>query len=126
MSSNVVGQVKELEESRWAAMMTADIDRLDALLNDRVTWIHSSGQCEGKKEFLERMAAGRVTYLSIERTGECRAHGDQTVVITGLVQMRVLAEGQEHELKNRYTNIWVRERQVWQMVGWQSTAVVNV
>ncbi|SDI49689.1 protein of unknown function [Paraburkholderia steynii] len=121
--NSIVNQVRELEESRWSAMISSDIDRLDILLNDRLSWVHSSGHYDGKTEFLGRMASGKVTYLSIEHSSDARAHGDKTVVVTGLAKMRVLADGREHELKNRYTNVWVNEGGVWQMVGWQSTPV---
>ncbi|RQR51334.1 nuclear transport factor 2 family protein [Burkholderia sp. Bp9140] len=114
-------EVKKLEESRWTAMMAADIDSLDRLLSDQLSWVHSSGHCDGKAELVRRIATGQVTYLSIERISDVRAHGEGTVVITGQVQMRVLAEGREIELKNQYTNVWVNEHGRWQMVSWQST-----
>jgi hypothetical protein len=118
--------VNELEESRWTAMIGADIGRLNTLLSDRLCWTHASGHCDGKAAFLERIASGRVIYLSIERSAERWVHCDGAVVITGTAEMRVVVEGRECELMNRYTNVWVDENDSWRLAAWQSTPASSV
>jgi Domain of unknown function (DUF4440) len=122
----VAHDIHELEESRWTAMIGADIGRLDTLLSDRLSWTHASGHCEGKAAFLERIALGRVIYLSIERSDERRVHCNGAVVITGMAEMRVVVDGRECELRNRYTNVWVDEDGSWRMAAWQSTPASSV
>jgi ketosteroid isomerase-like protein len=42
-------------------------------------------------------------------------------VVTGQVRIQLLSGGQPKKLNSRFTNVWVKRPQGWQMVAWQST-----
>ena len=44
-------------------------------------------------------------------------------MVTGVAHMRVSINGEERQLRNRYTNIWTKSEKGWRMIAWQSTAV---
>ena len=112
-----------LETRRCDAMVTADINALETLLADTLTWTHSSARQDTKASFLAGLSAGGTRYLEITRSDErVRVHGD-VAVITGVVDMRASIKGEEKQLRNRYTNVWAKTGERWQMVAWQSTAV---
>jgi ketosteroid isomerase-like protein len=111
-----------LEARRCDAMIAADIDSLETLLSDRLTWTHSSARQDTKASFLAGLRAGGTRYLAMKRLDErVRVHGD-VAVVTGLVEMRASIKGEVKELRNCYTNVWEKADGRWRMVAWQSTA----
>lgn len=112
-----------LEARRCDAMVAADVGALDRLLSDDLTWTHSSARQDTKASFLAGLQAGGTRYLEIKRLDEqVRVHGD-VAVVTGVAHMRASINGEERQLRNRYTNVWTRSDEGWRMVAWQSTAV---
>ena len=111
------------ETRRCDAMVAADVGALDRLLSDDLTWTHSSARQDTKANFLAGLQAGGTRYLEIRRSDEqVRLHGE-VAVITGVAHMRASINGEERQLRNRYTNVWTRSDEGWRMIAWQSTAV---
>ena len=111
------------EARRCDAMVAADITALGRLLSDQLTWTHASAHRDDKASFLAKLQAGSTRYLDIRRSEEqVRFHGG-VAVVTGLADMRANINGEELQLRNRYTNVWAKSDADWQMVAWQSTVV---
>ena len=120
---NETSELLELEARRCDAMVAADVGALDQLLSDDLSWTHSSARQDTKASFLTGLQAGGTRYLEIRRTDEqVRLHGD-TAVVTGVAHMRASINGEERQLRNRYTNVWTKSEKGWRMIAWQSTAV---
>jgi len=113
------------EARRCEAMITADFGALDQLLSDALTWTHASARQDDKASFLAGLRGGHTRYLEIRRSEErVHLHGEAAVV-TGVADMRASIDGTERQLRNRYTNMWAKSDEGWQMVAWQSTAIPN-
>ncbi len=116
-------EVLGFEARRCEAMIAADFGALDRLLSDQLTWTHASAHRDDKASFLATLQAGRLRYLEIRRSEEqVRLHG-KVAVVTGVADMRANINGEERQLRNRYTNVWATSDEGWQMIAWQSTAV---
>ena len=111
------------EARRCEAMVAADIAALEQLLSDRLTWTHASAHRDDKASFLAALRSGSTRYLEISRSEQQVQLHDQVAVVTGLADMRASINGEERHLRNRYTNVWAKSDEGWQMVAWQSTAV---
>ena len=120
---DATSELLELEARRCDAMVAADIGALDRLLSDDLTWTHASAHQDTKASFLVRLQAGGTRYLEIKRSDEqVRLHGG-VAVVTGVAHMRASINGEERQLRNRYTNVWTKSDEGWRMIAWQSTAV---
>jgi ketosteroid isomerase-like protein len=118
-------ELLRLEARRCDAMVAADIDELASLLAESLIWTHASARQDTGASFLAGIRAGTTRYLEMKRSDErVRVHGD-VAVVTGLVHMRANIKGEEKQLSNGYTNVWVKANGSWRMVAWQSTAVPN-
>ncbi len=119
---SVANHILGLEERRFAAMMSRDVQALRRMLADDLTYTHSSGQLETKEQLIESIASGAFQYLAILPEGalDVRVYGDAAVV-TGKGTFRVRAGGEERSLKLRFTDVYIVRGDVWQMVAWQST-----
>jgi len=113
--------IRLLESRRYTAMCEADAKTLDELLADTLVYTHSYGGADSKASYLEGIRSKKWQYRAVERPIEdIQVHGD-CAVVTGQVRIELLSSGQPKKLNSRFTNVWVKGRQGWQMVAWQST-----
>jgi len=113
--------VLRAEEARIAATIGGDVSALGEILADDLTYAHSNGKLEGKRDLLEAIGTGRVKYRAIDREGvAARVYGD-TAVLTGVARVRVRSRENELDIRLRYTDVYVRMDGRWRMVAFQST-----
>jgi ketosteroid isomerase-like protein len=116
--------VQSAEAARVAALVGNDFTALDRILGDDLTYTHSSGQTDGKPQFIEALKAGRTKYVSLDTLhSQVRVYG-KTAVMTGRMDVRILTNGQPVPLiPLKFTSVWVQRNGQWQFVAWQSTRV---
>jgi ketosteroid isomerase-like protein len=113
--------IRLLESRRYRAMCEADAKTLEELLADSLVYTHSYGGADTKASYLDGIRSKKWVYQEVERPIEdIQVHGD-CAVVTGQVRIQLLSGGQPKKLNSRFTNVWVKGRQGWQMVAWQST-----
>jgi len=113
--------IRLLESRRYRAMCEADAKTLEELLADSLVYTHSYGGADSKASYLDGIRSKKWIYQAVERPIEdIQVHGD-CAVVTGQVRIQLLSGGQPKKLNSRFTNVWVKGRQGWQMVAWQST-----
>ena len=113
--------IRLLESRRYRAMCEADAKTLEELLADSLVYTHSYGGADTKASYLDGIRSKKWQYQAVERPIEdIQVHGD-CAVVTGQVRIQLLSGGQPKKLNSRFTNVWVKGRQGWQMVAWQST-----
>ena len=115
--------MREIDQSRFRAMIANDLETLAAVLADDLVYIHSDGDVDSKEEFLQRLRSGSLRYRSIEpRDVLVRTFG-HTAVVTGRSRMAVTNAGADREFEILYTAVYVVRGNSWQLVSWQSTRI---
>ena len=115
--------IRELESRRYRAMIEADKAALEQLLADGMVYTHSNATTDGKASYIAGVTSGKWQYRKIDRPVEdIQVHGD-TVVVTGQVRIDIVVEGQAKNMNSRYTDVWVKGANGWQMTAWQSTPI---
>ena len=113
--------IHELEDRRYRAMCEADAATLEELLADTLVYTHSTAAADGKASYIAGVRAKKWKYRKIERPVEdIQVHGD-CAVVTGQVRIDILVDGVAKILNSRFTNVWVKGPNGWQMTAWQST-----
>lgn len=123
MNEAVVAAVRELDLRRLRGMIDADIGLLSQVLSERLVWIHGSGHAQDKAAFLQSITSASTIYRSLERKEDGCIAAPGVVIFTGTVDIAAVIGGTEHMLKNRFTNVWMKEEETWRMASWQSTPV---
>jgi hypothetical protein len=113
--------VIDLDRRRMLAMALKDTATLESLLADDLIYTHSSARLDTKRSLIEGMTSGKTVYTAVEPS-EVKAQdlGD-TVVLTGVAQIKVTANGTANAFGVRFTDVYARRDGHWQMVTWQST-----
>src|SRR5690606_15519403 len=55
-------EVEQTEQARLQALTQGDYDAVERLLDDQLSYIHSSGMVQNKQEFLESLRVGRFRF----------------------------------------------------------------
>jgi hypothetical protein len=113
--------VLELESIRQQAMLDRDMPLLRELFAEDAIYTHSSGNVHDKEGYLGALAAGEFLYRSIEiRDRHCQVLED-AIVITGYSTHDVVFLSGPRKLEARFLSVWIRERNTWRHVAWQTT-----
>lgn len=120
--SAVAEELRRLEQKRVDALVGADVSSLETLYADDLIYTHSTGLVETKAEFIGRLANGERRYKSMEHEQGLvlRVYGD-AAVLNGSTRVKVEARGEFPILHLRFTEVWVRRGDRWQVVAWHAT-----
>jgi ketosteroid isomerase-like protein len=113
--------VIDLDRKRMQAMASKDVATLESLIADDLIYTHSSARLDTKRSLIDNMTSGSTVYSACEPS-EVKAQdlGD-TVVLTGIAQIKVTANGNAMAFGVRFTDVYAKRDGRWQMVTWQST-----
>jgi len=115
-----VEALKTAEATRFQANVDADAKVLGQVLDDGLEYVHSNGEVNTKKEFIDSLVSGKRDYVSttFEIQG-VRILGD-VAIVRGTAKVTVGENGQSRDLDLGYTDIWVWKDKRWQMTAWRS------
>lgn len=110
-----------LENQRYQAMVGADMELLDAMLDDGLIFTHASGKIDTKESFLNTISSGDLSYKTIIIDDAAVRNYDSCRVVTGKSLLDVNVRGEDRKLQLRFTTVWVEEESGWKVVAYQST-----
>ncbi|REE20448.1 MULTISPECIES: nuclear transport factor 2 family protein [unclassified Paraburkholderia] len=122
MAAKIIEAVRELERERFRAMVDGDGPSLDALLADNVSYVHTNGKRETKRQFIDGITTGRRRYRQIEiQSQEVLPVGREICVITGRALIEMEANNGALLFPIAYTAIHMQEDGRWRLIAWQAT-----
>ncbi|MCH8310388.1 MAG: nuclear transport factor 2 family protein [Chloroflexi bacterium] len=117
-TDSVVQEILALDQERLKAMSDADIDVLNRILSDDLSYVHTSAAVDTKESFTGALASGTLNYESIVSSNTAvRLYGDDTALVTGNADVRV----NKNAFTLQFTNVYIKKDAGWQMVSWHAT-----
>lgn len=113
--------VIEIDSKRMHAMASKDYAALEQILADDLIYTHSSARLDTKASLIGNMRSGSTVYTSLEASDVKAQDLGDTVVLTGVAQIKVMSGGKPNAFGVRFTDVYTRRDGRWQMVTWQST-----
>ncbi|CAN5378414.1 hypothetical protein BH23BAC1_BH23BAC1_49810 [soil metagenome] len=112
-------EILAIEQARFDAMVKADINRLNELISDDLYYIQSNGSVDTKESFIKGIEDGSRSYDHIEiNEAKVRVY-DNSAIINGICTYhRKNEKGQADNLKLKYTDVYIKKDDKWQMVTW--------
>ena len=120
LAQSLVEEAKAAEKQRFEVTVKGDYKALDALLGDDLIYVHSNGNVDNEKTFLEGLTSGRSKYKKIESVEMKARQVGELVLIDGRVNVTVETNGQSNDLDLTYLDVWAKRAGKWQMVSWHS------
>ena len=111
----------DLDRKRMQAMATKDVATLESLIADDLIYTHSSARLDTKRSLIDNMTSGSTVYTAVEPSDVKAQDLGDTVVLTGIAQIKVTANGSPLAFGVRFTDVYAKRDGRWQMVTWQST-----
>lgn len=113
--------VLDADRARTLAMVSADPDRLTAVLHEELSYAHSSGAVDTRTSLIESLVSGRVDYRAIEPSNaRVRVHG-RTAIVTAVARMQVAADAEVHEIDLIYTAVYLWHSGSWRLAAYHSS-----
>ncbi len=111
----------DLDKKRMQAMADKDIAMLTNVLADDLIYTHSSARLDTKQSLIGNMQSGSTVYQSVVPSDVKAQDLGDSVVLTGVAQIKVTANGNPLAFGVRFTDVYAKRDGRWQMVTWQST-----
>jgi hypothetical protein len=109
-------EVLAAQTARISAMIASDIDKLETLLADDLTYAHTTGWTETKAGYLETIKSGDINYITfIPRDVNVRIYGE-TAVLTGKVAVNL----GRTDFEIKFLEVQRKVDSKWVLVAWQS------
>lgn len=113
-------EIRQRETHRFEAIVRGDVAALEDILSDDLSYTHATGVFETKEEFIAKLRSGQLKYESFAPEGlRVRVYGT-TGVLTGTARVKVQVKGEPLSFQLRFTDVYVKKGDRWQMVAWQA------
>lgn len=120
--SQTLAEILAVEDARREALLSADLDALDALYDETLVHIHAPGVMHNKSQLLEHVAT-RQAYLDMTRSDLVVRIIGEVAIMTGRIVNRLrTAQGGERVLAGTVTQVLARgEDGRWRFLSFQMT-----
>lgn len=95
------------EESRYEAIITADVEKLSDLLADEFTYNQPTGIVFSKAGYIESITEGNLAILSADFVEMNVEIYDGFATSNGVVELEVRINNNETTAKLRFLNVWI-------------------
>lgn len=110
-------QVLDLSRRKFDWLTQGIVDSLEALLDERVEYVHSNGWVQTRADVLSDMKSRKLVYQRVTiKEASARRYG-QAAVVTGLGTFEGVNSGTAFKLDLRYTEVYVLSGTRWKLVS---------
>jgi hypothetical protein len=110
-------QVLDLSRRKFDWLIQGTVDSLEALLDERVEYVHSNGWVQTRADVLNDMKSRTLVYQRVTiKAASARRYG-QAAVVTGLGTFEGINSGTPFKLDLRYTEVFVFSGNRWKLVS---------
>lgn len=120
-ANNVTGdtkrEIKALLDQYVAALQHRDLDTLDRIWADELTFVNPYGNLLNKQNRMDNIKSGATAFKSIKLSEvDVRIYG-QAAVATFQIAIEAHYSGQESSGNYRVTTVWAQPKDTWQLVA---------
>ena len=124
MNPEIETQIRACEARLSTAMLTSDVAELDALIADDLLFAGPTGELATKAMDLELHRTGGTQFHELRpKELEIRVWSEQFALASAKIFLSGTYLGQAFAGDYRYTRIWRKDQQGWQIVGGSVTVM---
>jgi ketosteroid isomerase-like protein len=114
-------QVTAATEQLRKAMVDADRIVLDNLAAEQLSYGHSGGHIDDKREFVEKIAGGNSDFLSIDLTEQTVLVSGKTAIVRHILTSKTHDKGKDvADIKLRIILVWQKQAGGWKLLARQA------
>lgn len=112
--------VSESVDKLTKAMIDADKPMLENLTLDSLSYGHSSGRVETKKEFIDNLLSGKSDFVTIELTEQTISISHDVATVRHVLSATTNDSGKPGSTKLKVLQIWQKEKGKWKLLARQA------
>ena len=110
-------RVEDLAKKKFQWMIDHRADSLEPMLDEQLKYIHSNGLTQTKKDFLDDLKSGKVTYQNIEvKEIDSRVYPSAAIVI-GKGKFSGLNNGTAFAVDLLFTEVYILKDRSWRLAS---------
>lgn len=102
------------------AMIDADKAALEELVMDKLSYGHSSGHIDDKKEFVEKLVSGRSDFVSIDLSEQTVSISGKIAIVRHILKAKTNDGGKPGEVQLRVMLVWQKQGGKWKLLARQA------
>jgi hypothetical protein len=102
------------------AMIDANKTELENLVSDKLSYGHSGGHIDDKKEFVEKLVSGKSDFVSIELTEQTNSISGKTAIVRHILTAKTNDSAKPGEVHLRVLLIWQKQKGKWILLARQA------
>lgn len=109
--------VLKLHEKKFNWMVNKRLDSLNAILDERIIYVHSNGWVQNKKEVIEDLKNGKLVMNRVTIKEAAARVYKGFVIINGKGDFNVIVDGNAVEVQLLYTEVYTKRGNGWLLVN---------
>jgi ketosteroid isomerase-like protein len=102
------------------AMIDANKTKLENLVADKLSYGHSGGHIDDKKEFVEKLVSGKSDFVSIDLTEQTISISGKTAIVRHILKAKSNDGGKPGDVHLRVLLIWQKVNGRWVLLARQA------
>ena len=123
MAQNDEQAVLEAEDRRYQAMIDGDLETMDQLCADELSYAHSSGVRDTKQEYFAKVRSGYYDYHSIDHPVERVEVVGDTAIVAGRMTADLTVDGTRKTIDNLALAVWTKDGGEWRLLAYAPTSL---
>lgn len=117
-------KVAKTVESLRMAMISADSNQLAALTSEKLSYGHSSGLIENKKEFIEKLTSGKSDFITMDLSDQTIIVSDQVALVRHTLRASIMDGGQSGQLALKVLLVFEKSGRKWLLIARQAVRIL--
>ena len=117
-------EVSQVVETLRKAMIDADESVLKSITSDILSYGHSSGHIDTKKEFINNLLSGKSDFITIDLTGQSIHFSGDVAIVRHILSAKLNDNGKPGEINLRVLLVWQKQSGKWILVARQAVRVI--
>ena len=118
-------KVMSISAAKFRWLVNKQLDSLETVLHERVTYIHSNGWSQNKKEIIDDLRSGKTSMKSIEVQSSTARLFNQTAIVNGQGKFVGEMNGSPFSVDLVYTEGYIKEKGNWLLVSRLATKIIK-
>ncbi len=117
--------IRRLENAEREAILQADTTMLHQLMSTKIVVQNPENAIVNFRQIIDRVKAGKINYASFERLIEKVTFIGNSSIVMGkeVLVPQGLSQNAGKTITRRFTNIWMKENNIWKLTARQATIV---
>ena len=117
--------VADAVEQLRNAMVNADKGSLEKLTEEKLSYGHSSGALDDKKQFVDKLVSGSSDFVSIDLSEQTISISDKVAIVRHTLKAKTNDGGKPGEVHLKILLIWQKGKDGWKLLARQAVRIVS-